>query len=190
MKVPKYFKEIEESGQWTLFLDRDGTINRRLPAQYVRSYYEFEYLPKVMDALQVFSRYFRYIFIVTNQQGIGKEVMTHDDLHSIHTQMLDELSQNFIHIDQIYYCPDLAIHDSASRKPNPGMAIQAQQEFAHVDFKKSMMVGDTASDMEFGSRLGMKSIWLNGRQGDIIIPRPDTYEFEVPSLYELATFFL
>ena len=64
--------------QWTLLLDRDGVINRRIIDGYVTSWEEFEFLPGVLESFQVFAQRFRYIVIVTNQQGVGKRLMTTD----------------------------------------------------------------------------------------------------------------
>ncbi len=74
--------EIDES--WTLFLDRDGVINRRLMGDYVKSLDEFEILPGVLGAIKNFSKKFGRIVIVTNQQGIGKGLMTNEDLNAVH----------------------------------------------------------------------------------------------------------
>lgn len=190
MIIPPYIDRIKDSGEWTLFLDRDGTINKRLPGDYVRSWHQFDFLPGVLDALQVFTKYFKYIFIVTNQQGIGKELMTHEDLQRLHERMLDEFSMNYIFIDEIYYCPDLASYDSINRKPNPGMALRAHEEYGDVFFKKSLMVGDTESDMLFGKNLNMKTIWINNREPDILRPQEKIIDLEVSSLNELAMYLL
>lgn len=155
------FAKIKEAGDWTLFLDRDGTINRRLPNDYVKAINEFEFLPKALDAIKVFSQLFKYIIIVTNQQGIGKEIMTADELHKVHDKMTKDIIASGGYIDQIYFCPHLAIEDPMCRKPNPGMAFQAAEDFPDIVFKKSLMIGDTISDMEFGHQLGMYTILLN-----------------------------
>jgi len=80
------FEKIKEDGTWTLFLDRDDTINKRLPGDYVKNWSEFEFLPHALEALQYFSQIFNKLIIVTNQQGIGKEIMT--------AAQLDEITQS------------------------------------------------------------------------------------------------
>lgn len=190
MKIPKYIDDIKNSGEWTLFLDRDGTINKRLPGDYIRSWHQFDFLPQVMDAMQIFTKFFKYIFVVTNQQGIGKELMTHEELHQLHERMLEEFNMNFIFVDEIYYCPDLDAYDSINRKPNPGMALRAQQEYAHVNFKKSIMIGDTQSDMLFGKKLDMKTIWINNHEADLTPPSEKIVDLEVSSMYDLAMYLL
>jgi len=91
----------------------------------VKAINEFEFLPKALDAIKVFSQLFKYIIIVTNQQGIGKEIMTADELHKVHDKMTKDIIASGGYIDQIYFCPHLAIEDPMCRKPNPGMAFQA-----------------------------------------------------------------
>lgn len=143
---------------WTLFLDRDGVINKRLPGDYVKEPAEFEFLPGVLESIAAFSKLFGRIIIVTNQQGIGKGLMTENDLQKVHQHMLSEIEAAGGHIDAVYHCPGLAEDDPPCRKSNPGMALQAKEDFPEIDFGKSVMIGDSESDMEFGRRLGMKCI--------------------------------
>ena len=170
---------------WTLFLDRDGVINKKLPGDYVKTWNEFYFLPGVTDAIPLFNGLFGYTLIVTNQQGIGKEIMTKEDLRSIHDQMLEEIHLNGGQIDEIYYCPDLAIHDPLCRKPNPGMALEAKNHFPKIDFKKAIMVGDSASDMKFGKTLGMKTVFI-GSNSMAIDPSESAVDLYCESLLELA----
>lgn len=150
--------EAEKKHAWTLFLDRDGVINERLPGDYVKNTGEFRFTEGTLEALRLLAPLFKYIVVVTNQQGIGKGVMTEADLYRIHTHMLNEVSRHGGRIDGVYHCPDLAEDNPACRKPNTGMALQAQRQFPGIDFRYSVMVGDSDSDMEFGTRLGMKCV--------------------------------
>ena len=145
---------------WTLFLDRDGVINRRLPGDYVKSWEEFEFLPGVKESLAKLSGIFGRIIIVTNQQGIGKGLMTEEGLKEIHQKMITEVEAAGGRIDAVYHCPGLAKDNPPCRKPNPGMGLQAQQDFPEIVFNKSVMVGDSPSDMEFGTSLGMNCLYV------------------------------
>lgn len=149
---------IKSGKQSALFLDRDGVINRRLVGQYVRSWKEFAFLPGVLDAIAILSEFYRRIFIVTNQQGIGKGLMTHEDLQVIHRNMREQIHAEGGRIDSIYYCPDLANSGSLRRKPAPGMALEAATDFPDIDLKQSVMIGDTESDIAFGNQAGMQSV--------------------------------
>ncbi len=146
---------------WSLFLDRDGVINKRLMGDYVKTVSEFEFLSGAAAAIAQFSKIFGQIFIVTNQQGIGKGLMTHEALTAVHQHMLHHIKAAGGRIDGVYYCPELASANASCRKPNTGMALQAQQAFPAVNFSKAIMVGDAPSDMEFGQRLGMYNVYIN-----------------------------
>jgi histidinol-phosphate phosphatase family protein len=155
---------IATDASWTLFLDRDGVLNRRLPGAYVRHWEEFEWLPGVLNAWQLLSRHFGRIIIVTNQQGIGKGLMTDQELNAVHQQMKKEVGQAGGRIDQIYYCADLASKTNNCRKPAPAMAWKAKADFPEIDFSRSVMVGDSISDMAFGQRLGMYNVLITTKQ--------------------------
>jgi len=152
------------SYSWTLFLDRDGVLNRRLPGAYVRSWEEFEWLPRVLDALALLSHSFGRIVVVTNQQGIGKGLMGEEELAEVHRRMLAAVEAAGGRIDGIYYCPDLASSPNNCRKPAPAMAIQAKQDFPEIDFRKSVIVGDSISDMQFGQQLGMYKVLITTKE--------------------------
>ena len=162
----RIFKDKEFDRDWTLFLDRDGTINRRLIGDYVKSYDDFEFLPGALEALRVFNEHFKYSIVVTNQQGIGKELMSHQDLHEIHKEMNKKVNEFGATLDEILYCPHLAALDPSCRKPNPGMAFQAKEMFPDIEFKHSVMVGDTESDIQFGKKLRMYCVLISPDRKD------------------------
>lgn len=141
----------------TLFLDRDGIINKHRQNDYVKTWDEFEFLPGVLEAFALLSKRFKRIIVVTNQRGVGKGLMSEATLLDIHERMVVEIKKNGGRIDKIYYCTDVN-NDSPNRKPNIGMALQAKIDFPDLDFKRSLMVGDSESDMEFGKRTGMNSL--------------------------------
>ena len=147
-------------GDWTLFLDRDGTINKRIINGYVLDWDQFEFLEFAIEGISMLSSLFNRIIIVTNQQCIGKGLLSHDKIADIHRQMIQRIHDGGGYIDQIYYCPNLAEEEALCRKPSPGMALQAQNDFDGIDFKKSVMVGDATSDMQFADILGMKKVFI------------------------------
>ena len=102
--------------------------------------------------------------MVTNQQGVGKELMTREDLDFIHSEMLREVRKYGGRIHAIYTATDLVHEDIKNlRKPNTGMAKQAKKDFPELDFSKSMMVGDNASDMQFGKNMGMITVFVSDK---------------------------
>ena len=143
---------------WTLFLDRDGVINTRLENDYVKSPQEFQFIHGSDDAIVSLSRIFGWIFVVTNQQGIGKGLMTESNLNEIHRLMEQKIEIKGGSITKVYYAPGISSPNNYMRKPKPGMALLAQRQHKGVDFGKSIMVGDTDSDIIFGVKLGMKTV--------------------------------
>lgn len=147
--------------EWTLFLDRDGVINKKIDGDYVKNVEEFEFLPNAIDTIVECSKVFGKIIVVTNQQGIGKGIMTNRDLEKVHLHMKQKIEEKGGKIDAIYCAPELAIKNSLLRKPNIGMALQAKKDFPKINFNKSIMVGDSASDVEFGKNAGMIPFLIN-----------------------------
>lgn len=141
-----------------LFLDRDGVINRRIVDGYVTTPQQFHLIDGVLEAMAIFATRFSRIVVVTNQQGIGKGLMSDDDLAAIHSSLLAQVDAAGGRIDAIYYCPSLKADHSFSRKPSIGMALQARHEFPDISLRNSVMVGDTATDMLFGRRARMTTV--------------------------------
>lgn len=154
-------KSLNIDKTWTLFLDRDGVINKKLENDYVKHWIEFEFIEGTFDALKKIESVFGTIVVVTNQQGIGKGLYRTEDLELIHKNMIYELSYLGGRIDKVYFSPYLDSEKHPTRKPGTGMGLQAKQDYPHVDFSKSIIVGDSMSDMEFGRALGMKTVFIS-----------------------------
>lgn len=143
---------------WTLFLDRDGVINERNMSGYITSVEDFVFLPDVLKAIARLSKFFNRIIVVTNQQGVGKGLMTERNILEIHTYMCDEVHVAGGRIDKCYFAPNLRGDQDDMRKPAPAMAELAKMQFPEIEFERSIMVGDTDSDILFGRNLGMKTV--------------------------------
>lgn len=162
---------------WTLFLDRDGVINKRIMDGYVTRWEEFEFLPGVLDAMKVFSQRFKYIVLVSNQQGVGKGLMTEDDLDAVHDAMMQEIESREGRIDVLLCCTQLASDPDNYRKPKPDMAFTAQEIFPDIDFSKSLMIGDGQSDIDFGRNAGMYTVFIGEGNPSADDSSPSLYEF-------------
>jgi len=158
------------SPSWSLFLDRDGVINRD-KSPYTLNAAEFEFYDGVPEAIASLKNFFRYIFVVTNQRGVGRQMMTEHDLHGIHEKMLKEISAAGGKIDRIYYCTAV---DNAhpDRKPNPGMALMALRDHPDVDPRKSIIVGNNISDMQFGKNAGFHTVLVHTTGTKVNLPHP------------------
>ncbi len=170
---------------WALFLDRDGVINKRLPDEYVKQPDEFEFLPGVTQALAILSGIFNPIIVVTNQQGIGKGLMTSDQLHKVHNKMIAGITEKDGRIDQVFFSPDLNNSRSFSRKPSVGMGLSARKQFPSIRFRKSIMAGDSYSDILFGHRLGMTTV-LIGNDNAVIRQCDDIVNYRFDDLLGFA----
>jgi histidinol-phosphate phosphatase family protein len=122
---------------------------------------QFIFLPGVKEAFKIFSQIFGKIIVVTNQQGIGKGLMTEDKLVELHSKMKSEILKSGGRLDAVYFAPQLKEFNHIDRKPNVGMALKSKRDFPEIDFKKAIMAGDSKSDMEFGHRLGMLRVLVN-----------------------------
>ena len=154
---------------WTLFLDRDGVINVEKADDYIHNVDEFLFYPGAPEAITALSHLFRYVVVVTNQKGIGKGVTMEVDVKKIHEQMVARIVLEGGRIDAVYYCPDVD-DSSPCRKPNPGMAIKAKEDFPGIDLEKSLMVGNNLSDLQFGRNAGMKTAFLRTTKPNLELP--------------------
>ena len=157
---------MDQDYMWSLFLDRDGVINERIPGAYIKDWNDFQFTPGTLEAFAHFNQIFGRVFIVTNQQGIGKGLMTQDDLSVLHQKMEAAIITHGGRIDGIYTCPDLASQTNNCRKPNPALALQAKADFPDVDFSSSIMVGDSLSDIQFGQKLGMRTVLIDTKEDE------------------------
>lgn len=156
-----------------LFLDRDGVINRRLPDAYVRYPDEFELLPDVLPILAHARSCGMLLILITNQQGVGKGLMTNAELDLVHSHMQQQLIQHIgFALDAVYSCTDLATTSSPRRKPAPGMLLEAIAEH-DIDAAASWFLGDSLTDAQAGRAAGVRTILVGPFQAsdaDVVVP--------------------
>lgn len=178
------FQLTDINPNWTLFLDRDGVINVEKNEDYIRNWDEFQFYEESLKALPLLANKFKTIVIATNQKGIGKGLMTVDDLNAIHNNMVHEILQVGGRIDHIFYCPDLD-NASPNRKPQPGMAFQAKTLFPTINFAESIMVGNRTSDMQFGRNAGLHTVFLATTHPETAFPH-ETIDYRFDNLLAFA----
>lgn len=156
-----------KSNKKVVFLDRDGVINKK-PArgEYVKNWQEFEFLPGAIEGLKLLSKKGYIIFIITNQAGIGRKIMTEQDLELIHQKLKEELKKENVEIAGIYYCPHRIDENCQCRKPKPGLLLQAAKEH-NLDLKKSIFIGDEERDLQAGKAAGCRTIII-GRENNLL----------------------
>lgn len=141
-----------------VFLDRDGTLNVRLP-RYVTSPAELELLPGVEEAVAMLNRSGARVVLVTNQRGVATAEVGLHQVEQVHSALQDRLSLSGAWLDAIFVCP----HEKGTcrcRKPAPGLFEQALAAAPWADPARCVMVGDMASDVEPAAGLGMRTVLL------------------------------
>jgi D-glycero-D-manno-heptose 1,7-bisphosphate phosphatase len=141
------------------FLDRDGVIN--FDAAYLHDWAAFRFLPGVVEALRDLQTLGYRLIVITNQSGIARGMYTEADYQALTASLNASLLSQGVRLDAVYHCPhhsDGKVEayrlDCDCRKPRTGMIDQASREFA-IDFDRSILVGDKASDIEAGTAAGI-----------------------------------
>ncbi|MDR2352451.1 MAG: HAD-IIIA family hydrolase [Deltaproteobacteria bacterium] len=137
-----------------VFLDRDGTLNHDIG--YLSVYEDWKWLPKVLDALRLFNSLELPIVVITNQSGIARGFFTKATVDLLHTQVLQQLEHDGIHLESFYYCPHHPDFTGPClcRKPLPGLILKAKEEL-NLDLSKSFLVGNQATDILAGINSGI-----------------------------------
>ncbi|MCF8267959.1 MAG: HAD family hydrolase [Ignavibacteriales bacterium] len=151
-----------------LFLDRDGTINK--DPGYIKDPSEVELLPFVGEGLLKIKERLNFkAVVISNQSGISRGLMTHEDVLAVNNRINTLLLMNGTSVDAFYYCPYHPDYDDLSkticRKPNTYMVELAAAEMG-ISLKDSVFIGDKATDIECGFRSGLKTILVNDISGE------------------------
>ena len=178
---PRYKRAVPQTpARPALFLDRDGVLNE--DRGYVHRWEDFRWIDGAREAVAAFNRAGWWVFVVTNQSGVGRGFYDEAAIAALHAEMQRDLATIGGHIDAIYYCPqhpeaglETYRHpDPPNRKPNPGMLLAAMRDFP-VDAARSLMVGDKPADMEAARRAGVRGVLFEGGDLSAFLAR------EVPS---------
>ncbi|MFX1390170.1 MAG: D-glycero-alpha-D-manno-heptose-1,7-bisphosphate 7-phosphatase [Promethearchaeota archaeon] len=145
-----------------IILDRDGTLIE--DKNYSYKIDDFKLLPGVIEGLKLLSNDFLFL-IVTNQSGIGRGYYTVQDFHNYNSHLIKILKKENINILKTYYCPHLKEENCECRKPKTKFITDIIIEF-NIDIKRSWMIGDHPSDIEFGERGGCNTIFLTTGHGN------------------------
>ena len=137
-----------------LFLDRDGVIN--IEKNYIYKVSDIEFMDGIFDLVRLAKKKNYLIFVITNQAGIGRGLYSEEDFFLLNNWMIEFFASQQASIDKVYYCPyhpEFGIggylRESSRRKPNPGMIIDACNDF-NIDLSMSVLIGDKYSDIQAG----------------------------------------
>ena len=138
-----------------VFLDRDGVLNPHIPGGYLCSADALTVLPGVAQAVRRLNDAGLPVIVISNQQGVGKGLMTWDDLHAIERRMGEALAHEAgARLDRCYYSTELAAAASPRRKPAPGMLLEAAQDFG-LTLARTVFAGDSPTDIQAGHAAGV-----------------------------------
>jgi D-glycero-D-manno-heptose 1,7-bisphosphate phosphatase len=150
-----------------IILDRDGVINKCMPPhEYITKLIEVKYLE---ENIEIFSKLKKNIpiFIITNQQGVGKGLMLKKELNTINQKILNHLESRNIYIKKIYSCIHLASDNCSCRKPKPEMILKIARDYL-IDLKESIFIGDSETDIHCARNAKCKSIYIGKSKINIL----------------------
>lgn len=154
----------------TVFLDRDGVINRNRPSgDYVKSWQEFEFLPGSLRAIARLTHAGFRLLVITNQACIGKGIVTWDTVQQIHELLMQEVARAGGRIEAVLCCPHTPDDSCCCRKPAPGLLRLAEEKYK-IDLRQSILVGDSVNDIQTAAAVGMPAIMVLsglGRNSDL-----------------------
>ncbi len=142
-----------------LFLDRDGTIN--VEKEFIRDPDDVDLIPGSAEALKLAAANGFRLFVISNQSGVARGMMTLDDVHSVSQRLIELLDREGVALDGIEYCPHYPSITGPCdcRKPNRGM-IDRSIKGREIDLTRSFVIGDRALDIELACNIGARSVMV------------------------------
>lgn len=142
--------------QRAVFLDRDGTIIE--DNGYLSNPSQVVFFNDTFDALRRLQKNFM-LFIITNQQGIGENILTVEEVGCVNQHVVDSLNNAGINIIDVYVCPHTKAANCVCRKPNPYFLYKASKDYS-IELKSSFVFGDHPSDIQLAIKANAKGIYL------------------------------
>ncbi|MDA8886617.1 HAD-IIIA family hydrolase [Bacteroidia bacterium] len=181
-ELKRYLPNKGDCADYTLFLDRDGVINRPIVDDYARVPEDFVFCDGAIEAITQLKRLFKRIVIVTNQQGVGREIMSSKDLENVHLKMYNGLKNKGVeYFDLVLYAPYIKTENHKWRKPQNGMLMKTKSSFPDIDWSKSIMVGDSHGDMQLADTLDILKVKIENPQFIF-----ENQVFQFPSLIDFV----
>ena len=136
----------------TIFLDRDGVINKEV--NYLHKVEDFKFVEGVFEACQYFENLGYKIIIITNQSGIARGYYDEIAYQKLTKWMLGQFRNNKINILDIFHCPHGPESSCDCRKPMPGMFLSAKNKH-NINMSNSWVIGDKITDITAANNAGI-----------------------------------
>ena len=170
----------------TIFLDRDGVINKE--KNYLYKINDFEFIEGIFESCNHFKNLGYEIIVITNQSGISRGFYNDNDFQKITSWMKNQFKNNGINILDVFYCPHDISAECNCRKPKPGLFKMAQKKY-NIDMSKSWMIGDKEIDITASSAAGVQNSILV-RSGHIIDEKNSNAKFIIDSINSVINIFV
>ena len=141
----------------TIFLDRDGVINKEI--KYLHKIKDFEFIDGIFASCKYLESLGYKIIVITNQSGISRGYYTTSDFEIITNWMINQFHYNEIEILDVFHCPHLPNINCNCRKPKPGMLFEAKKKH-NIDMSKSWLIGDKETDIIAANNAGINNTIL------------------------------
>ena len=136
----------------TIFLDRDGVINKEV--NYLHKLDDFEFIDGIFKTCLYFQNLGYKIIIITNQSGISRGYYTESDYQKLTQWMLEQFQYKNVNILDVFHCPHGPDSTCDCRKPKPGMFLKAQAKY-NINMEDSWMIGDMEADVKAANSAGI-----------------------------------
>lgn len=181
-ELKRFLPKGDQCKEYTLFLDRDGVINEPIIDDYAKVPEDFIFCNVAVNALGELKALFKRVVIVTNQQGVHRQVMSEQDLEDVHLKMYRSMkSIGVSYFDAAFFAPYLRSADHPWRKPSNGMYAKAKEYFEDIDWEKCIMVGDSPGDMALADSKSILKVRILNPQFDF-----DNQDFTFQSLSDFV----
>jgi D-glycero-D-manno-heptose 1,7-bisphosphate phosphatase len=167
-----------------VILDRDGVLNREArDSGYVCKPDDFEWLPGALEGLAMLRGAGVHLSVVTNQSGVGRGLMTIEQLESVHDRMRADAAAEGVTFDAIFFCPHAPWADCSCRKPAPEL-IRCAMATSGIPAKASLVIGDDIRDLQAARSAGVMAVLVLTGKGRKVKNR--VRELSVPVYDDLS----